>query len=321
MQYSNPHVGNIKRRITDIALWKLGYYGHGKHLGAVPENFSYPREKYRKKNGDEVTWIGHCTFLIATCGVHILTDPVFGKRVSPVPFIGPKRRHPPGVFFNNLPQIDVVLISHNHYDHLEKSTVKALHAKNPKTLWVVPDGVGHLIKKWGPSKVIELSWWDRCGIGFNHDRPLSLEITATPAQHFSGRKPFDFNRSLWAGYVVNCIKPHGKKQLYFSGDTGYNKHDFKDIGTTFGPMDLSLLPIGTYEPVSFMEPVHVGPSQAVRIHRDVQSKLSIGMHWKTFCLSDEPLGRPPYDLYRAMKRAKLDPKTFVPLDPGECINW
>ena len=158
-------------------------------------------------------------------------------------------------------------------------------------------------------------------MGYDHGKPISLEITATPAQHFSGRRPFDFNRSLWSGYVVNCIKPNGNKKLYFSGDTGYNKHDFKDIGKTFGPMDLSLLPIGTYEPVPFMEPVHVGPRQAVRIHKDVQSHLSVGMHWKTFCLSDEPLDRPPYDLYRAMKRAKLDPRAFLPLDPGECINW
>ena len=321
MQYSNPHVGNIKRRITDVALWKLGYYGHGEHLGDVPKGFSYPRRKNQKRGKDQVTWIGHCTFLINTSGVNILTDPVFGERVSPVSFIGPKRRHPPGVFFDDLPSIDVVLISHNHYDHLEKATVKALHAKNSKTLWIVPKEVGHTIKKMGPKKVAELSWWERCGIGFDHNQPLSLEITATPAQHFSGRRLFDFNRSLWAGYVVNCIKPREKKQLYFSEETAYNEKDFKDIGATFGPMDLSLLPIGTYEPVPFMEPVHVGPRQAVRIHKDVQSKFSIGMHWKTFCLSDEPLDRPPYDLYRAMKKAKLDPRTFVPLDPGKSINW
>ena len=119
--------------------------GHGKHLGSVPQDFVYPKREVRKRSSEQVTWIGHCTFLIAASGVHILTDPVFGERVSPVPFIGPKRRHPPGVFFDDLPKIDMVLISHNHYDHLEKASVKALHAKNPKTLWVVPKGVGALI--------------------------------------------------------------------------------------------------------------------------------------------------------------------------------
>lgn len=320
MRYKNPHTDNLRRRLIDVILWKTGYFGHGEHLGKLPKDFRYPREKKKlKKGAPQVTWIGHCTFLTKVWGVNILTDPVFGKRCSPFSFFGPVRRHAPGLELKDLPKIDMVLISHNHYDHLEKKTVLALNKRYPKIVWYVPEGVQKWFKKLGVKNVVELNWWDNSK---KKVKGVSVEVTAVPSQHFSGRFPLDFNRSLWAGFVLTLKNPKGqKKQLYFTGDTGYNRFDFKKIGKRFGKMDLSLIPIGTYEPMTFMAPVHADPKCAVKIHKEVHSKLSIGMHWKTFNLSDEPLDRPPYDLYKAMKSAHLDPKTFIPIQPGETVNW
>ena len=313
MRYHNPHVGNIKRRLVDVLLWKMGYWGHAEHLKPPPDGFTYPRPKKKNgKTGPKATWIGHCTFLVQVDGINILTDPVFGKRVSPVPFVGPVRRHAPGVALDKMPKIDCVLISHNHYDHLEKETVLALNRKYPNILWMVPTGVAKWFKKLGIKNIQELSWW-------KSHKWKNIEFTAVPTQHFSGRSPLDNNRSLWVGWVVKFGK--SGKQLYFCGDTGYNRVDFKKIGKKFGKMDLSLIPIGTYEPMPFMKPVHVDPKCAVKIHKDVHSALSLGMHWKTYRLSDEPLDRPPYDLYRAMTKAHLDPTTFLAVEPGEQINW
>ncbi|MCP5491819.1 MAG: MBL fold metallo-hydrolase [Chlamydiales bacterium] len=320
MRYKNPHVGNIRRRLFDVLLWKTGYFGHAEHLKSMPKSFSYPKKKSSlSKAKPLVTWIGHCTFLVQIYGLNILTDPVFGERCSPLPFLGPIRRHAPGIPLEQLPPIDIVLISHNHYDHLEKKTVLDLSERFPKIQWIVPEGVAPWFKKCGVKRVKELKWWQELSF---KKKKTNTKITAVPTQHFSGRFPLDFNRSLWAGFVVEVQNDKKqKKRLYFTGDTGYNKVDFKQIGEKFHKMDLSLIPIGTYEPLIFMRPVHVGPKDAVKIHQEVHSKLSVGMHWKTFNLSDEPLERPPYDLYRAMKHAKLDPSTFIPLQPGESINW
>ena len=138
-----------------------------------------------------------------------------------------------------------------------------------------------------------------------------------PTQHFSGRNLFDRNRSLWNGYVV----VQGDKKFYFVGDTGYNPYDFKEIGRRFAPIDLSLIPIGTYVPIEFMSPVHSSPYDGVEIHCDVGSRLSLGMHWNTFCLSEEPFNRPPYDLYLAMKKKNLSCDTFLPVNIGVRVNW
>jgi N-acyl-phosphatidylethanolamine-hydrolysing phospholipase D len=179
--------------------------------------------------------------------------------------------------------------------------------------------VGKWLKKVGAKQVIELDWWQSHQM---KEEGRSLEFHAVPAQHFSGRTPFHYNKSLWCGWVVRVHCRNGlTKVFYFSGDTGYNEVDFKEIGERFKGVDLSLIPIGVYSPRQFMRPVHAGPREAVLIHQEVQSKLSVGMHWGTFKLSSEPRQQPPYDLYCAMVEHALPIKAFRALQPGETINW
>ncbi len=314
-RFTNPHTHNLKRRLWNFLLWKAGYYHDEKSLPKVPDQFHYPFSPLLLQEKEpKVMWIGHSTFLVEYSGVGILTDPIWSEYCSPIPFFGPRRLIPTPISIDELPQIDFVLISHNHYDHLDRKTVIALIRRFPTIQWVIPIGVKKWFKKIGIENTYELSWWKEISL---QNEKNHLTITATPTQHFSGRGLFDGNTSLWNGYVV---KMDGKT-LYFAGDTGYNPHDFKEIGKKWGGFDLSLIPIGTYSPKEFMQPVHIGPEEAVLIHKEVQSKFSIGMHWKTFHLSDEPLQLPPYHLYLAMQKAHLPHKDFIPLDPGLYINW
>lgn len=312
-RYLNPHIDNIRRKPKDFFLWMCGYF-RDHPFEVVPEGFSYP---IPQQNIDAkkpwAMWIGHSTYLISVGDKHILTDPIWSNRCSPVPFLGPKRKYPPVIPLSRLPKIDYVLISHDHYDHLDRSTVDRLNQLYPDILWIVPDGV----KKWFTYFRIQicsqLSWWEEINLGSR------FRVTAVPSQHFSGRKSHDLNKTLWVGYVVEDLVE--SKTFYFAGDTGYNPTHFKEIGEKFKNIDLSLIPIGSYSPRKFMSPVHVDPEDAVNIHKDVHSKLSLGMHWKTFKLSEEPLDQPPFDLYCSMKRKKLDPTTFLAIDLGHKINW
>lgn len=322
-RFINPHCDNARRRLHDVFLWQMGYYNDKCPPKKVPKKFKYPNPKKKvRKESPMVTWINHCSFLIHVDGLHMLTDPIWSERCSPLSFLGPRRRHEPPIALKDLPTIDVVLISHDHYDHLDRKTVRALNERNPATLWVVPKGVGKWIAKQGVDHYVELSWWENASLEVEGSPPLSIEITAVPSQHFSGRGLFDKNKTLWAGYVVDFKRHRRKdKRLYFVGDTGYNSKDFKAIGNQFGEMDLSLIPIGTYVPAKFMDPVHISPQKATAIHKEVNSKLSIGMHWKTFRLSSEELHQPPYDLHRSLEKAGVDPATFRVIDPGQKINW
>ena len=164
-----------------------------------------------------------------------------------------------------------------------------------------------------------LKWWEE---SIHIKNRTKISVTAVPAQHFSGRYILDSDRTHWAGFVVEIDKPLQRtKRFYFVGDTGYNEHDFKKIGKKFGRMDLSLIPIGAYAPRKFQSPVHINPGEAVQIHQEVGSKLSIGCHWNTFKLSHEEQNRPPYDLNQAMQAKNLHPKEFQILLPGEKLNW
>lgn len=312
-RFTNPHIGNIRRKKRDFLLWLFGFF-RDHPFEIVPEGFSYPLPDLRfDPQKDWAMWVGHSTYLISMAGKHLLTDPIWSKRCSPLPFVGPKRKNLPPISLEQLPKIDYVLISHDHYDHLDRATIDKLHRLFPHILWIVPKGV----KKWFENreikKVIELSWWEQVDID------SSFRITSTPAQHFSGRSAKDLNQTLWMGLVVESLLT--SKTFYFVGDTGYNPHDFKKIGKQFPKIDLSLIPIGSYSPRKFMSPVHIEPKDAVNIHKDVASQLSLGMHWKTFKLSEEPLEQPPFDLMRAMRKEKLDLTTFLAIDPGKKINW
>ncbi len=312
-RFINPHVGNIRRKPRDFLLWMCGYF-RDLPFEVVPEGFSFPiPEQEFDQDKPWVMWIGHSSFLINVAGKHMLTDPIWSYRCSPVRFCGPKRRHSPPLPVTQLPKIDYVFISHDHYDHLDRLTVLKLHERFPDILWIVPKGVKKWFKNFEIKNVVELFWWEEINL------ESTFKVTAVPAQHFSGRKTPDFNKTLWAGYVVEDLID--SKTFYFVGDTGYNQYDFKKIGETFSNIDLSLIPIGSYSPRKFMAPVHVEPLDAVNIHRDVSSTLSLAMHWKTFRLSEEPMDQPPFELFRAMRREKIDLSAFLALDPGHKINW
>ena len=250
----------------------------------------------------QVTWIGHAGFLIQAGGLNILTDPQFSERASPVSFAGPKRLAPPGLAIKDLPKIDAVIVSHNHYDHLDSDTVKAL-GNAPR--YFVPPGFKPWLKERGITNVQELDWWEWADL-------RGLRFHAVPAQHFTNRTLFDRNEALWAGWVIET--PVGK--IFFSGDTGYAPL-FAEIGKQLGPMRLSFIPIGGYSPRWFMKAMHVDPPEAVRIHQDVRSEQSVGMHWATFKLTDEHLSEPPLYLNKALKEAGISEERFIVMKIGE----
>ena len=262
-----------------------------------------------------LTWIGHASTLLQAGGANLITDPIFSERASPLPFAGPKRHVAPGLTVAELPHIDAVLISHNHYDHLDLASVKALAAQaGGPPRFIVPLGLATWFARIGigGQSVIELDWWQSARIG-------TVEIVFTPAQHWSGRSLADRMATLWGGYAIFAPDFHA----WFAGDTAYSKH-FAEIHRRFAArqgagrgFDLALIPIGAYEPRWFMRAQHVDPEEAVHIHRDVFAERSIGIHWGTFQLTDESLDEPPLALQRALRLAGLDDGAFSTLAVGE----
>jgi N-acyl-phosphatidylethanolamine-hydrolysing phospholipase D len=259
-----------------------------------------------------VTWIGHATTLVQLGGINILTDPIFSERASPLSFLGPKRHVAPGIAIADLPHIDAVLVSHNHYDHLDETSVRALAAQaGGPPLFVVPLGIKAWLAELGIEHAVELDWWQSVRIG-------AVEVVFTPAQHWSGRSLTDRMATLWGSYAI--FAPDF--QVWFAGDTAYSK-DFADIHQHFAArqgdgrgFDLALIPIGAYEPRWFMRPQHVDPTEAVQIHRDLVAAHSIGIHWGTFELTDESLDEPPRALARAARQAGLADDAFTVLAVG-----
>jgi N-acyl-phosphatidylethanolamine-hydrolysing phospholipase D len=256
-----------------------------------------------------VTYIGHATALVQVGGVNVLTDPHFSQRAFLVQFAGPRRWQSPGVAFDDLPHIDVVLISHNHYDHLDRDSVLALNkqAEGPP-LFVVPLGIDQWMRKAGIENFEALDWWQQHAVG-------NLQVTFVPAQHWSRRTLSDRNETLWGGFVAQAAG----RSFYFAGDTGYGP-DFVAIGERFGGIDLALIPIGAYEPRWFMSDQHVNPDEAIRIHRDIKARRSVGIHWGTFLLTDEPLDQPLADLATARAKAGIGAEEFLTLRHGQTMN-
>lgn len=275
-----------------------------------------PDVSWLKANRTEntLTWIGHASALVQIGGVNILTDPMLSERASPFSFAGPKRKTPPGLTLEQLPHIDIVLISHNHYDHLDKPTVEALNrqAGGPPR-FLVPLGVKAWMNDIGITNAQEFDWGDET-------QASGLDVWFVPSQHWSARTPFDRSETLWGGWVVKtsagAAHPYS---FYFAGDTGYSP-DFRDIGARFGGFDLALIPIGAYDPRWFMHAQHVDPEEAVRIFQDVHAKKAIGIHWGTFELTDEPLDEPPRRLAEAVRHAGLPPDAFTVLKFGETLK-
>lgn len=262
-----------------------------------------------------VTWIGHGSALVQASGLNVLTDPIFSERAFPVQFAGPKRMQPPGVLLADLPRIDVVVISHNHYDHLDRNSVFALSQQTGGSpLFIVPLGLKAWMEGIGITQVRELDWWQSAMVG-------KVEFVLTPVQHWSARSLGDRRETLWGGWAVFSPDFH----WYYSGDTGYSR-DFADTRARFadrqsaeksGGFDLALIAIGAYEPRWFMKEQHLNPAESVQVHRDVGAKRSVAVHWGTFNLTDEPLDQPPQDLAAARDAAKLTAEDFFLLAVGE----
>lgn len=264
----------------------------------------YDREAIR--HNPSITWIGHSTFLVRMEGVTFLTDPVFSWRASPVSFAGPRRQQPPGVPLAELPQIDFVTVSHDHYDHADLPTWRELARRG--VLFVVPLGMGDLVYSVG-GRFVALDWWQSVDIG-------NVRVHCVPAQHFSGRGLTDHYRRLWAGWVVE-----GEHRRFFhAGDTGYFP-GFEEIGRRLGPIDLAAVPIGAYDPPSIMRFVHTNPEEALRAGRDLRAHRVVAMHWGTFDLTDEPLDEPPRRFRAAAARYGYDADTAWVLDIGETRQW
>jgi N-acyl-phosphatidylethanolamine-hydrolysing phospholipase D len=265
-----------------------------------------------------ITWIGHASMLVQSGGLNVLTDPIFSSRASPISLIGPVRKHPPGVALADMPVIDVVLISHNHYDHLDRPSVLEIAQRardaGQSTLFLVPLGMKSWFTDMGIADAVELDWWDT----YHHK---GVEFNFTPIQHWSARSFTDRSQTLWGGFAVFAPDLH----WYFAGDTGYST-DFADTGTRYadrhtasqgGSFDLALIPIGAYEPRWFLKDQHVNPQEAVQIHRDLRAKRSVGIHWGTFELSDESLDQPPLDLALAARAQGLADGDFSVMALGE----
>jgi L-ascorbate metabolism protein UlaG (beta-lactamase superfamily) len=256
-------------------------------------------------DGDQlrVTFVNHATVLIQTEGLNTLTDPMWSRRASPVSFMGPARHREPGIRFEDLPAIDCILISHNHYDHFDIPTLKRLAAVNRPAVFC-PLGLAKTLRRVGFGEVQELDWWQ--------SQPWkNMRIHCAPAQHFSARTPFDRNRTLWCGWVLEG--PRGN--IYFAGDTGFGDL-FADLRERFSSMRLALLPIGAYEPEWFMGPIHMTPEQAVEARSILLASIAIGIHYGTFALADDGETAPLERLQGALK-GRSDAGQFRVLNEGE----
>lgn len=255
-----------------------------------------------------VTWVGHATLLVQLDGVNLLTDPQWSDRASPVSFAGPRRLTPPGLRFEDLPPVHVVVISHDHYDHLDVATVRRLRAAH-RPLFVVPLGLKTWFADLGITDVVELDWWQAT-------TARGLTLTAVPAQHFSGRTLRDTNRRLWSGWVV----AGRDRKLFFAGDTGY--YDvFRTIGERLGPFDLAAISIGAYVPAAIMALSHTTPEESLRVFADVRARLFLPIHWGTFDLADEPIKEPPRRLDAEARRLGLGADRVWILKHGETRRW
>ncbi len=304
-RFHNPWPDSEPHGLRDVLRWAAER--RTRRRAPTPRRGSFPVSaptiSYPRANGTDLgaTWIGHSTVLLQFGGLNVLTDPVFSQRAFPLQWLGPRRIMDPGLSIDALPPMDLVVLSHNHYDHLDRPAVKRIAMAHPATTWVVPLGVGAYIRRWGARDIVELDWWQQIAV-------KGVRITATPARHFSGRGLRDRNRSLWSGFAFET----DTKRALFVGDTAYHP-EFGAIGSRCGPFDLVMIPIGAYDPRWFMHVVHVDPEEAVRIyqdlvapHRDRPLPLMLGIHWGTFRLTDEPMDEPPRRTARRWHDVDLD---------------
>jgi len=305
--FFNPHREADDRTIADVIRWQ-----RTRDRAAWPESVALapydPPPAIVDPGRVAVTFIGHSTFMLRTAEAVIFTDPVFTTHAGPFGRIGPRRVRPPAIPLDDLPLPDIVLVSHNHYDHLQPSSLlRCAHGAEPQ--FVTALGLGPYLRSLTLENVIELDWWEEADLGGGRT------VTCVPAQHFSARTPFDRNRTLWCGFVLRSAD----ETVYFAGDSGYGPH-FAEIGRRLPSIDVALLPIGAYEPRWFMRPVHMNPAEAVQAHVNVAPRVSIGMHFGTFQLTDEAIDEPLLALGRALAEREISDEEFTVLDFGESVT-
>ena len=291
------------RSFRDFLRWRRT--AHPTPWPRIVSNRIRPALPQRLEQGQiALTFINHITFLIQFPGLNVLTDPVYSERASPFRHLGPRRVRDPGLPYAELPPIHIVLVTHNHYDHLDIETLMRLQATHAPQ-FITGLGSRAFLESFGLSRVDELDWWQSVNAA-------DAEVTMTPAQHWSTRGPGNRNRTLWGGFIMRV----GARQVYFAGDTGYWKH-FRDVRARFGRMDLALLPIGAYEPRWFMRDQHMNPDDATRAHMDLDAKLSIATHFGCFELTDEGIDEPVVDLATARQAHGVSAEAFQVLETGE----
>ena len=256
---------------------------------------------------ENVLWVGHASVMINHSNLTILTDPHFSNYASPFSFMGPKRITSVPFTIPELPRLDVIVISHNHYDHLDEQSIREIAIYQPEVRFLVPLGLKKLLLEWGANDVTELDWWQSIKI-------KGATFQPTPVQHWSKRSAFDRNKTLWAGWMTQWED----FSFYFTGDTGYS-NDFKEVSNRLGNPDLAAIPIGAYEPREFMKSAHINPEEAVMVFKDLGAKRAIAIHWGTFKLTLEKMDEPPHRLNRALESAGISKNRFRVLQHGE--SW
>ncbi len=296
-----PGGRTFKRPRNILRLLGRTFFGRENRRPPHPLPVRHPRPEELQAPGElGVTWLGHSTVLLEIEGHLLLTDPVFGERCSPVSFAGPRRFHEPPVALDDLPHLDAVLISHNHYDHLERATVEALAQR--QVPFIVPLGLGHYLRRWGipRERITELPWWGSAIVA-------GLTITATPSAHFSQRAMEFSNRTLWASFAITGTA----HRVFFGGDSGWFD-GFGEIGRRLGPFDLTMLEIGAFDEA--WAPIHLGPEGAIRAHRALGGEVFLPVHYGTFCLALHDWDAPPEEATAAAKAAGV---RMVTPGPGE----
>ncbi len=301
-RFFNPGPSKATRGLLPVLRWQM-QGGRAAWPEQVTDPAFPPPPAAALPGTVAISFVNHATFLLRFAGAVVLTDPIFSQRCSPVGWAGPKRVRPPGLALADLPRPDLVLLSHNHYDHMDIPSLRELQRRHaPRFLTML--GNARTLRRHG-IEAQELDWWQQADIG-------PLRIVATPARHFSARTPFDRDRSLWGGFMIG----DGQGRLLFAGDSGAGPH-WADIRARLGAPGLALLPVGAYEPRWFMAPVHMNPEEAVQAHLALGARRSIGMHFGTFQLTDEAIDAPLLALQAARLAAGLDDDTFVTLGFGE----
>ena len=302
-EYKNTNGIAIDKPFSDLLKWQRNK--DDPVTTSIEVSNAWKKIDLDKDNNYSI-WIGHSTFLIKKDNLTILTDPIFSERASPFKRFGPKRLIPPALNISELPKIDVVTVSHNHYDHLDIRSLKILHELNPDIIFLIPKGDKNIFDKRNIKNVFEFEWWQNFMI-------QNVEFTFTPVQHWSARGLFDKNDSLWGGWYIK----NKDYSIYHAGDTGYS-NDFITTKEKLGSPKYSFIPIGAYEPEWFMAASHVNPEDAIKIMLDLESEYSFGMHWGTFTLTDEDTTEPKIRLNEALKKANLN--NFKTIVPGQIIR-